>query len=80
MATAFHEPAADPAFAEVEAYLDASQRKSLLRLLTCGSVDDGKSTLLGRLLYDTKLVLEDQLAALRRDSRNAGSTEGAIDY
>jgi len=53
--------------------------KELLRFLTCGSVDDGKSTLIGRLLYDTKLVLEDQLAALKRDSRKHGSS-GDIDF
>src|SRR5689334_23899530 len=47
--------------------------KSLLRFLTCGSVDDGKSTLIGRLLYDTKLILEDQLASLERDSRKRGA-------
>jgi bifunctional enzyme CysN/CysC len=80
MATAFHEPAADPAFAEVEAYLDASQRKSLLRLLTCGSVDDGKSTLLGRLLYDSKMLFEDQLAALEADSRRSGTQGEDLDF
>ncbi len=51
----------------------------LLRFLTCGSVDDGKSTLIGRLLYDTKLILEDQLAALKRDSRKHGTTGDDID-
>jgi bifunctional enzyme CysN/CysC len=80
MATAFHESAADPAFAEVEAYLDASQRKSLLRLLTCGSVDDGKSTLLGRLLYDSKMLFEDQLAALETDSRKSGTQGEDLDF
>jgi bifunctional enzyme CysN/CysC len=80
MATAFQEPAADPAFAEVEAYLDASQRKSLLRLLTCGSVDDGKSTLLGRLLYDSKMLFEDQLAALEADSRRSGTQGENLDF
>ena len=54
--------------------------KSLLRFLTCGSVDDGKSTLIGRLLYDTKLILEDQLAALERDSRKHGTTGDDIDF
>jgi bifunctional enzyme CysN/CysC len=80
MATAFHEPVPDPAFAEVEAYLEASQRKSLLRLLTCGSVDDGKSTLLGRLLYDSKMLFEDQLAALEADSRRSGTQGEALDF
>jgi bifunctional enzyme CysN/CysC len=54
--------------------------KSLLRFLTCGSVDDGKSTLIGRLLYDTKLILEDQLVALERDSRKHGTTGEDIDF
>ena len=54
--------------------------KGLLRFLTCGSVDDGKSTLIGRLLYDTKLILEDQLAALKRDSRKHGTTGDEIDF
>src|SRR5690348_18362075 len=53
--------------------------KGLLRFLTCGSVDDGKSTLIGRLLYDSKLILEDQLAALARDSRKHGTTGDDID-
>ena len=54
--------------------------KGLLRFLTCGSVDDGKSTLIGRLLYDTKLILEDQLAALKRDSRKHGTTGDDMDF
>ena len=54
-------------------------QKDLLRFLTCGSVDDGKSTLIGRLLYDTKLILEDQLVALERDSRKHGTTDEDID-
>src|SRR4029077_16813785 len=52
---------------------------SPLRFLTCGSVDDGKSTLIGRLLYDTKLIMEDQLAALQRDSRKHGTTGDDLD-
>ncbi len=81
MATAFVDPpAADHAFAEVEAYLDAAQRKSLLRFLTCGSVDDGKSTLLGRLLYDSKVLLEDQLATLHADSRKSGTQGDNLDF
>lgn len=65
----------------VKEYLDAHEKKDLLRFLTCGSVDDGKSTLIGRLLYDSKLIFEDQFAALKRDSRKVGTT-GAdkIDY
>jgi bifunctional enzyme CysN/CysC len=54
--------------------------KGLLRFLTCGSVDDGKSTLIGRLLYDTRLIYEDQLAALERDSRRHGTTGDDIDF
>ena len=57
----------------------AAERKGLLRFLTCGSVDDGKSTLIGRLLYDTQLVLEDQLVALERDSRKHGTTGEDLD-
>jgi bifunctional enzyme CysN/CysC len=62
-----------------EAYLRNQENKSLLRLLTCGSVDDGKSTLIGRLLFDTKLIFEDQLAALERDSVRHGTTGEDID-
>src|SRR5579859_3228535 len=62
------------------AYLAAQERKSLLRFLTCGSVDDGKSTLIGRLLYDSKLLFEDHLAALKKDSRKHGTVGGDIDF
>ncbi|MGH6888546.1 MAG: sulfate adenylyltransferase subunit CysN [Rhizomicrobium sp.] len=62
------------------AYLAEQERKSFLRFLTCGSVDDGKSTLIGRLLYDSKLLFEDHLAALRRDSKKHGTTGGDIDF
>ncbi|NCC22224.1 MAG: sulfate adenylyltransferase subunit CysN [Alphaproteobacteria bacterium] len=65
---------------DIEAYLRAHQHKSLLRFITCGSVDDGKSTLIGRLLYDTKMVFEDQLAALESDSRKMGTQGEAIDF
>jgi bifunctional enzyme CysN/CysC len=65
----------------VHEYLNTHEKKDLLRLLTCGSVDDGKSTLIGRLLYDSKLIFEDQLSALRRDSEKNGTTGvGEIDY
>ncbi|HTO55813.1 MAG TPA: sulfate adenylyltransferase subunit CysN [Myxococcota bacterium] len=64
---------------DVEAYLDRHERKELLRFLTCGSVDDGKSTLIGRLLHDSKLIYEDQLAAVARDSKKEGTTGGEID-
>ena len=53
---------------DIEAYLQQHQNKSLLRFITCGSVDDGKSTLIGRLLYDSKMIFEDQLSALEADS------------
>jgi len=65
---------------DIEAYLDAHQHKSLLRFLTCGSVDDGKSTLIGRLLYDSKMIFEDQLAALEADSRKVGTQGSEIDF
>lgn len=66
---------------DINAYLNAHEKKSLLRFLTCGSVDDGKSTLIGRLLYDSRLIFEDQLAALKKDSDKNGTTgAGEIDY
>ena len=61
-------------------YLAAQEKKTLLRFLTCGSVDDGKSTLIGRLLYDSKLLFEDHLAALEKDSRKHGTTGDDIDF
>ncbi len=67
--------ALETARAEVDAYFEALQKKSLLRFLTCGSVDDGKSTLVGRLLYDAHLLLEDQLSTLERESAKAGAGE-----
>lgn len=65
---------------DLKAYLAAQEKKSFLRFLTCGSVDDGKSTLIGRLLYDTKLLFEDQLAALEKDSKKHGTTGDDIDF
>ena len=70
----------DSAAADIEAYLEAHKAKSLLRFITCGSVDDGKSTLIGRLLYDSKLIFEDQLAALEADSKRVGTQGGDIDF
>jgi bifunctional enzyme CysN/CysC len=65
---------------DIHTYLARHQKKELLRLLTCGSVDDGKSTLIGRLLHDTKMIYEDQLAAVKRDSEKVGTTgAGEID-
>ena len=66
--------------APIRTYLAEQERKSMLRFLTCGSVDDGKSTLIGRLLFDTRLIFEDQLAALERDSRKHGTTGDEIDF
>ncbi len=64
---------------DIDAYLAQHQNKSLLRFITCGSVDDGKSTLIGRLLYDSKMIFEDQLSALEADSKHAGAQGGALD-
>ena len=64
----------------IRAYLDADEQKDLLRLLTAGSVDDGKSTLIGRLLFDSKKLYDDQLAALERDSKRVGNAGDHIDY
>jgi bifunctional enzyme CysN/CysC len=65
---------------DIEAYLELHRHKSLLRFLTCGSVDDGKSTLIGRLLYDSKMIFEDQLAALEADSKRVGTQGDEIDF
>jgi bifunctional enzyme CysN/CysC len=65
---------------DINAYLDLHQHKSLLRFITCGSVDDGKSTLIGRLLYDSKMIFEDQLAALEADSKRVGTQGQEIDF
>ncbi len=65
---------------DIDAYLTAHQNKSLLRFITCGSVDDGKSTLIGRLLYDSKMIFEDQLAQLESDSKRMGTQGQDIDF
>ncbi|MDP3907391.1 sulfate adenylyltransferase subunit CysN [Novosphingobium sp.] len=65
---------------DIDAYLDKHQHKSMLRFITCGSVDDGKSTLIGRLLYDSKMIFEDQLAALETDSKKQGTQGQEIDF
>ncbi len=65
---------------DIEAYLERHQHKSLLRFITCGSVDDGKSTLIGRLLFDSKMIFEDQLAALEADSKKMGTQGQNIDF
>ncbi|CAN5414477.1 sulfate adenylyltransferase subunit CysN [soil metagenome] len=65
---------------DIDAYLDQHQHKTMLRFITCGSVDDGKSTLIGRLLYDSKMIFEDQLAALEADSKRVGTQGQEIDF
>jgi len=65
---------------DIDAYLEKHQHKTLLRFITCGSVDDGKSTLIGRLLYDSKMIFEDQLAALEADSKRVGTQGQEIDF
>ena len=65
---------------DIEAYLENHQHKSLLRFITCGSVDDGKSTLIGRLLYESKMIFEDQLKTLRADSKKMGTQGDEIDF
>ena len=65
---------------DIGAYLKQHEHKSLLRFITCGSVDDGKSTLIGRLLYESKMLFEDQLAALEADSKKVGTQGGDLDF
>ncbi|UPT77892.1 sulfate adenylyltransferase subunit CysN [Sulfurovum sp. XGS-02] len=64
---------------DIESYLNEHENKQLLRFITCGSVDDGKSTLIGRLLHDSKMIFEDQLAAIKNDSKKTGTTDGEFD-
>jgi len=65
---------------DIDAYLETHQHKTMLRFITCGSVDDGKSTLIGRLLYDSKMIFEDQLASLEADSKKQGTQGQGIDF
>ncbi|QWC57291.1 sulfate adenylyltransferase subunit CysN [Erythrobacter sp. 3-20A1M] len=65
---------------DIDSYLERHQHKTMLRFITCGSVDDGKSTLIGRLLYDSKMIFEDQLAALEDDSKRVGTQGQEIDF
>jgi bifunctional enzyme CysN/CysC len=65
---------------DIDAYLEQHQHKTMLRFITCGSVDDGKSTLIGRLLYDSKMIFEDQLDALQSDSKKVGTQGQEIDF
>jgi len=71
---------ADAGIGDIEAYLQRHKAKSLLRFITCGSVDDGKSSLIGRLLYETKMIFEDQFAALKDDSKRVGTRGGEVDF
>ncbi len=71
---------ADVIGGDIEAYLQRHKAKSLLRFITCGSVDDGKSSLIGRLLYESKMIFDDQFAALRDDSKKVGTRGGEIDF
>jgi bifunctional enzyme CysN/CysC len=80
MSTARGHGSDELASADIEAYLERHRRKTLLRFITCGSVDDGKSTLIGRLLFDSKAIFEDQLAALEADSRRIGTQGEGLDY
>ncbi len=64
---------------DIETYLQQHENKEILRFITCGSVDDGKSTLIGRLLYDSKMIFEDQLASIEKDSKKSGTTGDKID-
>ncbi|WP_458238901.1 GTP-binding protein, partial [Pseudomonas sp. P5_A2_2] len=65
---------------DIEQYLKSHENKSLLRFITCGSVDDGKSTLIGRLLYESKMLFEDQLSQLEADSKKVGTQGGDLDF
>ncbi|RBQ28141.1 sulfate adenylyltransferase subunit CysN [Aliarcobacter vitoriensis] len=64
---------------DIESYLKEHENKQLLRFITCGNVDDGKSTLIGRLLHDSKMIFEDQLAAIKKDSKKTNTTDGEFD-
>src|ERR1700744_1999764 len=72
--------ASDLIASDIDAYLKSHEHKSLLRFITCGSVDYGKSTLIGRLLYESKMIFEDQLSALEADSKKVGTRGGELDF
>src|ERR1700736_1211961 len=72
--------ASDLIESDINAYLESHQHKSLLRFITCGSVDDGKSTLIGRLLYESKMIFVDQLTALEADAKKVGTRGGELDF
>ncbi|MBL4667057.1 MAG: GTP-binding protein, partial [Sneathiella sp.] len=65
---------------DIDAYLKSQEQKGMLRFITCGSVDDGKSTLIGRLLWDSKMLFEDQLATLASESKRVGTQGGELDF
>ena len=65
---------------DIESYLAAHKEKELLRFITCGSVDDGKSTLIGRMLYESQMLFDDHLTALEIDSKKVGTQDGEIDF
>ena len=71
---------AEPAAHDIEQHLESLDQESLLRFITCGSVDDGKSTLIGRLLYESQMLFEDQLEALEADSKKVGTQGGNLDF
>ena len=79
MAQTYKDSQSELIASDIEAYLHEHEHKSLLRFITCGSVDDGKSTLIGRLLYESQMVFEDQLAALHHDSKTSGTQGGELD-
>ena len=64
---------------DIETYLQKHEDKDMLRFLTCGNVDDGKSTLIGRLLHDSKLIFEDHMSAIKNDSKKFNTTDGEFD-
>ena len=65
---------------DIDSYLKSHEEKSLLRFITCGSVDDGKSTLIGRMLYESQMLFDDQLSALKNDSKKLGTQGDEIDF
>ena len=68
------------ATAKIDEYLESQSKLDMLRFITCGSVDDGKSTLIGRMLYEAQLIFEDQVAALKNESKTQGTQDGDIDF
>ena len=79
MTSSYIQEQGDLISADIEGYLLQQENKQLLRLLTCGNVDDGKSTLIGRLLHDSKMIYEDQLEAIQKDSKNQGASFNSVE-